>query len=210
MQRSHDETAALTPQQSLHAIHATMDRAQSSLYLAGTTTILLYWTGIAAVGVSVQYAIMNLASDFADSSPWIIGVLWGALMVPGMVGSGIIGRRAGKKIAPGDVARSAGIRVFLYWITVVAAMFLIPLAAGMWNADDGDRIPLVTIGILSLAYTLFGIMYRPALAIVGVGFAAAFYVPNLLLGEVAIPVSGGLMVLVVLLGAWWIRKSGVA
>ena len=127
----------------------------------------------------------------------------------GMVGSGIIGRRAGRKIAPGDAARRAGIRVFLYWLAVVVAMFLIPAAAGMWNAEDGDKIPRVTIGILSLAYVLFGIMHRPPLAIVGVGFAAAFYIPNLLLGDVAIPVSGGVMLVVVVLGAWWIRKSGV-
>ena len=109
---------------------------------------------------------MTLATEFADRSPWIFGVLWGVLMVPGMVGSGIIGRRAGRKIAPGDAARSAGIRVFLYWLAVVVAMFLIPAAAGMWNAEDGDQIPRVTIGIVSLAYVLFGIMHRPALAIV--------------------------------------------
>ncbi len=131
-------------------------------------------------------------------------------MVPGMVGSAIIGRRAGRKIAPGGAARSAGIRVFLYWLAVVVAMFLIPAAAGMWNAEDGDNIPGVTIGIVSLAYILFGIMHRPVLVIVGVGFAAAFYIPNVLIGDVAIPVSGGLMLVVVVLGAWWIRKSGVS
>ncbi len=52
-------------------------------------------------------------------------------------------------------------------------------------------------------------MHRPALAIIGVGFAAAFYIPNLLLGDVAMPVSGGLMLAVVASGAWWIRKSEV-
>ena len=135
--------------------------------------------------------------------------MWGVLMVPGMVGSGIIGRRAGRKIAPGDAARSAGIRVFLYWLAVVVAVFLIPAAAGMWNAEDGDNIPGVALGIVSLAYILFGIMHRPVLAAVGVGFAAAFYIPNYLLGEVAMVVSAALMLAVVVLGASWIRKSGV-
>ena len=210
MQRSDHETVALTPEESLHAIHTTMDSARNSMYVAGTTTILLFWAAIAAVGVGSQYAIMTLAPEFADRSPWIFGVLWGVLMVPGMVGSGIIGRRAGRKIARGDAARSAGIRVFLYWLAVVVAMFLIPAAAGMWNAEDGDQIPMVTIGIVSLAYVLFGIMHRPALAAVGVGFAAAFYIPDYLVdGNEAMLVSAALMVVVVVLGAWWMRKSGV-
>ena len=210
MQRSDSENTALTPQESWRTIHESMDRARSSMYVAGSATILLFWAAIAAVGSGSQYAIMMLAPEFVDRNPWVFGVLWGVLMVPGMVGSAIIGRRAGRKIAPGDAARSAGIRVFLYWLAVVAAIFLIPAAAGMWNAEDGDNIPGVTIGIVSLAYILFGIMHRPALAIVGVGFAAAFYIPNVLLGDVAIPVSGGLMLVVVVLGAWWIRKSGVS
>ena len=210
MQRSDSENAALTPQEGWETIHESMDRARSSMYVAGSATILLLWAAIAAVGVGSQYAIMTLADDFTDRSPWIFGVLWGTLMVPGMVGSAFIGRRAGRKIAPGDAARSAGMRVFLYWLAVVVAMFLIPAAAGMWNAEDGDNIPGVTIGIVALAYILFGIMHRPVLAIVGVWFAAAFYIPNALLGDVAIPVSGGLMLVVVVLGAWWIRKSGVS
>ena len=210
MPRSDSENTALTPEKSWQTIHESMDRARSSMYVAGSATIMLLWAAIAAVGVGSQYTIMTLASEFADRSPWIFGVLWGVLMVPGMVGSGFIGHRAGRKIAPGDAARSAGIRVFLYWLAVVVAMFLIPAAAGMWNAEDGDSIPGVTIGIVALAYILFGIMHRPVLAIVGVGFAAAFYIPNILLGDVAMPVSGGLMLVVVVLGAWWIRKSGVS
>ena len=210
MQESDGGAKTLTPEESWRDIHATMDRARSSMYVAGSATILLLWAAIAAVGVGSQYTIMTLASEFADRSPWIFGMLWGVLMVPGMVGSGFIGRRAGRKIAPGDAARSAGIRVFLYWLAVVVAMFLIPAAAGMWNAEDGDGIPAVTIGIVSLAYILFGIMHRPVLAIVGVGLATAFYIPNILLDDVAMPVSGGLMLVVAVLGAWWIRKSGVS
>ena len=136
-------------------------------------------------------------------------MLWGILMVPGMVGSGFIGRRAGRKIALGNAARSAGIRVFLYWLAVVVAVFLIPAAAGMWNAEDGDSIPGVAIGIVSLAYILFGIMHRPVLAATGVGFAAAFYIPNYLVeGDEAMLASVASMAVVVVIGAWWIRKSG--
>ena len=69
MQRSGEETAALTPQESFEAIHTTMDSARSSMYVAGTTTILLFWAAIAAVGLGSQYAIMTLASEFADRSP---------------------------------------------------------------------------------------------------------------------------------------------
>ena len=210
MDISDGETGAGTPEESWRDIHETMDRARSSMYVAGTATIMLLWAAIASVGVGSQYAILTLASEFAERSPWIFGVLWGILMVPGMVGSGFIGHRAGKKIAPGDAARSAGIRVFLYWLAVVVAVFLIPAATGMWNAEDGDNIPGVAIGIVSLAYILFGIMHRPVLAAVGVGFAAAFYIPNYLVdGDEAMLVSAALMVVVVVLGAWWIRKSGV-
>ena len=210
MQKTDGETAALTPEEGWNAIHATMDRARSSMYVAGTATITLLWAAIASLGVGSQYAILTLASEFAERSPWIFGVLWGILMVPGMVGSGFIGRRAGRKIAPGGAARSAGIRVFLYWLAVVVAVFLIPAAAGMWNADDAGNIPGVAIGIVSLGYILFGIMHHPVLAAVGVGFAAAFYIPNYLVdGDEAMLVSAALMVVVVVLGAWWIRKSGV-
>ena len=210
MHVSDGETEAVTPEESWRNIHETMDRARSSMYIAGTATITLLWAAIASVGVGSQYAIMTLASEFADRSPWIFGVLWGVLMVPGMVGSGFIGRRAGRKIAAGDAARSAGIRVFLYWLAVVVAVFLIPAAAGMWNGEDGDKIPGVVLGIVALAYILFGIMHRPALAAVGAGFAAAFYIPNHLVeGDEAMLVSAALMVVVVAIGAWWIRKSGV-
>ena len=210
MQESGGEAKAGTPEESWRAIHETMDRARSSMYVAGTATIMLLWAAIFSLGVGSQYAILTLASEFAERSPWVFGVLWGILMVPGMVGSGFIGHRAGKKIAPGDAARSAGIRVFLYWLAVVVAAFLIPAAAGMWNAGDGEQIPAVTLGIVSLGYILFGIMHRLVLAVVGVGFAAAFYIPNYLVdGDEAMLVSAALMVVVVVLGAWWIRKSGV-
>ena len=210
MKESDGETGAGTPEESWRDIHETMDRARSSMYVAGTARIMLLWAAIAALGVGSQYAILTLASEFAERSPWIFGVLWGILMVPGMVGSGFIGHRAGRKIAPGDAARSAGIRVFLYWLAVVVAMFLLPLAAGMWNAEDGDNIPGVAIGIVSLAYILFGIMHRPVLAAVGVGFAAAFYIPNYLVdGDEVMLISAALMVVLVVLGAWWMRKSGV-
>ena len=209
MQESSGEARKLSPGESWNTIHSTMETARSSMYLAGTPTIMLLWAAIASLGVGSQYAILTLTPEFAERSPWIFGVLWGVLMVPGMVGSGIIGRRAGRKIAPGGAARSAGIKVFLYWLTVVVAAFLIPAAAGMWNAENGDKIPGVTLGIVSLAYILFGIMHRPALAVVGAGFAAAFYIPNYLLGDVAMVVSAALMLAVVALGAWWIRRSGV-
>ena len=209
MQAANGEGPGLTPSEGREAIYATMERGRSSMYLAGTATITLLWAAIATLGVGSQYAILTLASEFSERSPWIFGVLWGILMVPGMVGSGFIGRRAGRKIALGNAARSAGIRVFLYWLAVVVAVFLIPAAAGMWNAEDGDSIPGVAIGIVSLAYILFGIMHRPVLVATGVGFAAAFYIPNYLVeGDEAMLASVASMVVVVVISAWWIRKSG--
>ena len=210
MQKQDGETGAGTAEESWRDIHETMDRARSSMYVAGSATIMLLWAAIASLGVGSQYAILTLAPDFAESRPWVFGVLWGILVVPGMVGSAFIGHRAGRKIAGGDAARSAGIRVFLYWLAVVVAVFLIPAAAGMRNAESGDSIPGVAVGIVSLAYILFGIMHRPVLAAVGAGFAAAFYIPNYLVdGDEAMLVSAALMLVVVVLGAWWIRRTGV-
>ena len=105
--------------------------------------------------------------------------------------------------------RSAGIRVFFFWLAIVAAAFLIPAAAGMWNADDGANIPRVTIGIVVLGYVLFGIMYRPVIAAVGAGIAVAFYVPSYFAGDAAPVVTAVAILMVVALSAARIRKSGV-
>ena len=204
------ETAALTADESWGAIHTTMDRARSSMYVAGTATILLLWGAIVALGYFGQYAIETLASEFATGSPWYPGPLWGVLATAGMVGSSLIGHRAGRENAAGQAARSAGIRVFLFWLAVLAAAFLLPAAAGLWTAGDaGDAIPRVTVGIVALGHVLFGIMHRPVIAAVGAGFAAAFYVPSYLLGDAALAVSAVATLIVVALGSAWIRKSGV-
>ena len=204
------ETAALTADESWGAIHTTMDRARSSMYVAGTATILLLWGAIVALGYFSQYAIATLASDFAAGTPWYPGPLWGVLATAGMVSSARIGHRAGRENAVGDAARSAGIRVFFFWLAVVVTAFLLPAAAGLWTADDaGAAIPRVVVGIVALGHVLFGIMHRPAIAAVGVGFAAAFYVPSYLAGDAALAVSAVATLIVVALGSAWIRKSGV-
>ena len=210
MQRSDGESAALTPEESWGAIQDTMDRVRSSMYVAGSATILLLWGAITSVGLLVMYFAVNQAPGFMDSRPWTYGLLWGGLCAVGMVASAIIGNRASSKVAVGDAARDAGIRVFLFWMAIVAAAFLLPLAAGMWNAESGQNVPRVAIGIISLGYVLFGIMHRPAIAVVGVGIAAAFYIPSYLAGDAALLVTGGATIVVILLGWAWIRRSGVA
>lgn len=109
----------------------------------------------------------------------------------------------------GDNSRSAGIRVFFFWFAVMLAAFLIPAAAGMWTAEAGQNVPHVAIGIVSLGYVLFGIMTSPALAVVGAGIAAAFYLPSYLAGDIALAVSAAATLLVVALGTAWMRRSGV-
>ncbi len=78
-----------------------------------------------------------------------------------MVSSNIIGYRASKSRSDWDAARNAGLRVFAFWIVVVAAAFLIPGVVGLWNDDTSSSIPGVAIGIIALGYTLFGIMLLP-------------------------------------------------
>ena len=80
----------------------------------------------------------------------------------------------------------------------------------MWTSDHGSLIPGVGIGIIALGYILFGIMHRPALSVVGIGIAAAYYIPNLLLDDAAHAVTAVAMLVVVLVGALWLRKSGAA
>ncbi len=202
-----DET--MTPQEGWRSILTTMEGARSSMYVAGSAAILVLWGVIASMGYLSEFATATLAEDFATRNPWISGPLWGVLAVVGMVGSALIGHRAGKDSVSGDAIRNAGLRVFLFWLAVVVAAFLVPAAAGMWDEDAGANIPHVAIGIVALGYVLFGIMSRPVIAVVGAGIAAAFYIPNYLAGDAALAISAAATLTIALLGALWIRRSGV-
>ena len=59
----------LTPEDSLRTIHDTMTQAQSAMFLAGTSAILLLWGGVVAVGYIAEFLIANYATEFADNSP---------------------------------------------------------------------------------------------------------------------------------------------
>ncbi len=80
MHQSDHDAGALTPEQSRRAIHATMERARSSLYVAGTTPILLLWGVIASLGYLAEYALATLAEDLEAAHPWIHAPLWGLLV----------------------------------------------------------------------------------------------------------------------------------
>lgn len=204
------EAATLTPEEGWGTIHETLDRTHSSIYIAGASTILILWGVIVALGYFWQYAYQTMAGDLFADRPWIPLPIWIALGVGGMVGSAIISHRATRRIAPGVDLRRAGIRVGLFWLAVVTASFLIPGAAGLWNAELAARIPYVVVGVVALGYVLFGIMFRPALAMVGLGIAASFYLPGYLAGDAAPAVSGAATLLVAGLGWAWIRRSDVA
>ena len=208
MAAANGEGQALTPGEGWEAIYETMERGRSSMYLAGTTAILLLWGAIVSLGYFSQYAVETFATGFADERPWFPGPLWGVLAAAGTAGSAFIGHRASKGNAAGAAARSAGIRMFFFWATVLAAAFLVPAAAGMWNEESGDKIPGVVIGFVTLGFVLFGIMTRPMLAAVGAGIAAAYYLPHHFAGDGALAVSASCMLAVALLGAAWARKSG--
>lgn len=209
MQASDAERRALTPEEGWRAIHETVEGARSSMYVAGTATILLLWGVIVSVGYLAEYAAGTVASDLADGRPWLSAPLWGVLVGAGMVGSALIGHRAGKRLAMGAAARGAGLRVFAFWLAVAVAAFAVPAAAGLWTEEHGGAVPKVAIGIVALAHVLFGIMYRPVIAAVGVGIAAAFYVPGYIAGDAALAVSAASTLLVVAAAWTWIRRSGV-
>lgn len=210
MESPNNQSPNVSPETSWRTIHETIDQSRSSMYLAGTSSILLLWGAVVAAGFLGMFLIANLATDFADQNPWYPGPLWAILAVIGFIGSGIIGSRASQKITDNDSIRSAGFKVFLFFLAVVVAAFAVPAASGLWDSDTASAIPGVTIGIVSLGYVLFGIMIRPALAIIGVGFAAAYYIPDLLLDDLAFPVTAISILIIVLGGAIWLRRSGVA
>ena len=211
MQKQDSEGQGITPEQGWTSIHATLDRSHSSMYMAGWTSIMLLWGAIVAVGYLSMYSIKTLAPEFATDYSWYPGPLWFGLVIPGMIGSSIIGHRASKQNASGPSATAAGLRVFGFWMAVVAAAFIIPAASGLWTADsDPIAIAGIGVGIVALGYILFGILHHPAIALVGLGFAASYYLPRHFAGDAA-PVVSTALIIAVVAAAWvWNRKSRVA
>ena len=203
MQAFDKSAGALTPEESWQTIHTTMDDARSSMYLAGSTAIMLLWGVIVSVGYFSHYAIETFATGFAESRPWYPSLLWGGLGTIGGVCSGIIGHRAGSNMAASEAARRAGIRVFCFWSSVVGAAFLLTFAAGV-NAETSPR---VFVGVIALGYVLFGIMHRPMIAVLGLTYAAAFYIPEYLLGDAAMVASGSAMVAITAAGFAWVSRT---
>ena len=201
---TYDESAdALTAEESWQTIHTTMDHARSSIYLAGSTAIMLLWGVIVSVGYFSHYAIDTLATGFAEDRPWYPSLLWGGLGTIGGVCSGIIGHRAGSNMVASEASRRVGIRVFLFWSSVVAAAFLLTFAAGV-NAENSPR---VFIGVIALGYVLFGIMHRPMIAVLGLAYASAYYIPEYLLGDAAMVASGSVMVAITAAGFAWVFRT---
>ena len=209
----HDDTAGkqITPEQGWSSIQSTLERSRSAMYVAGWPNIMLLWGAIVAVGYFSMYVIETLAPVFAEDYPWYPGPLWSGLGISGMIGSSLIGHRASKQNASGPTATAAGLRVFGFWMTVVAASFIIPGASGLWASDpDPMAIRGVAIGIIALGYILFGIMHHLAIALVGLGIAASYYLPTQFGGDAG-PVLSAVLMLAVVAIAWvWIRKSRVA
>ena len=208
MREEERDSRRITPEEGMQAIHETLDRSRSAMYVAGWQPIMLMWGAIVAVGYLTQYAVGQLAPGFAGDYPWYPGPLWGVVGGIGAVASATIGYRASRDNAMGSSADRAGIKVLLYWLSVIAAGFVIPAASGMWAAEsDGRAIAGVAVGIVGLGYVLFGIMHHGAIALVGLGIAAAYYVPAQTAGDAA-PLVSAVMILAVVAAAWtWLRKS---
>ena len=201
----------LSPEASFNAIHSTLSQSQSALYLAGTATILLLWGALAAIGYLAEFAIANLAADFVADKPWFRAPVWGGIVIIGMVASSIIGSRASRQLADRATARRTGLKVFSFWMAVTTASWLIPGLSGLWTSEDpAQHIPGVAVGIVALGYILFGLFSRLAVSLLGIGFAASYYIPAYLAGEDAYPITAVLMLILIGAGALWLRKSGVA
>ncbi len=209
MERQHGEQNPISPEQGWESIRNTLENSRSSMYVAGWTTITLMWGALFAIGFVSQYAIETLAVSFAESYPWFPAPLWAGVGFVGMIGSATIGYRASRSNAQGPTATVAGIRVFVYWLSVISAAFVIPPASGMWtNNPDGAAIGGVVIGVIALGYILFGIMSHAAISVVGLGIAASYYIPSYLFGDIAPVVSAALMLALVVVAWLWLRKTG--
>lgn len=173
------------------------------MYLAGTASLLLLWGVLTAVYFVVACAMGGLAPDFVTDCPWCHGPVWAVLGPLGMIGSSIIGRRAGERNAGGAAARSAGVRAFQYWVAA-----LLPGIAGIWNSEQAGHVPYTVSGVIFLGRVLFGILYRPALAVVGVALAVAVPAPYYLAGDRSGLISRLAVLSVGVPGAAWIRRSG--
>ena len=211
MQDQDREGQQITLEQGWRSIQSTLESSRSAMYVAGWPTITLLWGAIVALGYFSMYAVETFAAGFADDYPWYPGPLWFGLAIPGMIGSSLIGYRASKQNASGPSATAAGLRVFGFWMTVVASAFIIPGASGLWTSDhDPIVITGVAIGIVALGYVLFGIMHHLAIALVGLGIAASYYLPTHFGGDAG-PVLSAVLMLAVVAVAWvWIRKSRMA
>ncbi len=211
MQHQDREGQQITPEQGWRSIQATLDTSRTAMYVAGWPTITLMWGAIVALGYFSMYAVETFAPAFADDYPWYPGPIWFGLAIPGMIGSSLIGYRASKRNATGPSATAAGLRVFGFWMTVVASAFIIPGASGLWD-NDADPVAIrgVAIGIIALGYVLFGIMHHLAIALVGLGIAASYYLPTHFGGDAG-PVLSAVLILVIVAVAWlWIRRSEAA
>lgn len=189
----------LSDEESWASIHTTVDDARRSMYNAGSTTILLLWAAIAGIAFMAQYAITALAPDFSGRAPWLPGALWSVLGPLGGWASFVIGRRARQRIGVGDASRKLEIRGVLFWLAVLAASFLIPLAAGLHSVDAAERgtnINLVIVGVWTLGLILFGIMHRTLIAAGGAFYAAAFYIPFYAAPDIAPAISGAALLAV--------------
>lgn len=208
MVHDNDDTAVLSAEEGWETVHATVHGGRSAFYTAGSTAILLMWGGIISIAYLAQYCVATFAADFADKYPWYPGPLWAIITFPGVIGSMVIGHRAGNAVSPGLAMQSAGLRVFAYWVTVMAAAGFLPGAAGLWNEAGGEKIPFVMLGVFALGYVLFGILNRIVIAVFGVGMAVAFYVPHYVFDDVAPAVSGIAMLVMLAAIAAWVRGNG--
>ena len=211
MKNQDREEQRITSEDAWESIHATLDRSRSLMYVAGWPSILLLWGTIVSVGYLTQFVVETAFTTFADDYPWFPGPLWGVLGTIGMIGSSILGHRAGHANSDGPTATRAGLRVFFFWMTVITAAFVIPAASGLWTIESNElAISRVAVGIVALGYILFGIMHHKAIALMGVGIAAAHYAPSYFAGDFSNAVSAVLVLTAVAIAWTWIRKTGVA
>ena len=122
--------------------------------------IYFLWAGIVGAG-----AVVMGRAEWADRVGWY----WSVASVLGVIGSAVVGWRHGARTGAASARR--GIRTFLHWCGVTAAVFaaMVLVARGMLPVQAVSAVALL---LVSLGYYLMGVhvdrwSYLPAVLALG-------------------------------------------
>jgi len=185
--------------QSLQEIEKTARRSAQAHEYAHSSPQFILWGLIWMVGYTGSYLLPNYG--FIHGINW----LWFALVVAGVVGSSILGRRRYRDLAPDAIAKAKAIGFRWGMTCLVFYVFLIATFAVMRPtspAASGAFVPLIIAAIYAVMGIWRGLRFLYAgIAVGALTLGGWFWLPEYFLLWMA-AVGGGSLILVGL----WLRK----